>query len=495
MSLKIIDIVNTPELKTSFLAGENGSDNVVNWAHVCELKDPTEWYGDGHLIMTTGIGIPKSKKEQENYIVRLSQANLSGIAIGKNMQAPADISALINKAESLDFPVLITDYGIPFSSISHLVVESDKREELQQQNALKNIFISARMAIEGLNLNELLLRLSKDIDAEIMLYTAGDDDYFIYPQTIKIPDELKNTLSKKPFDFSEYSPSIKKYNFNNKLYYAVAVPVQKQTILFVSNADYYLLRYSLIHNLVSVVSIAIEHQYSKAERHLRLGSQFLDDIIQSRMSPYEINNYLNNLDIELKNAVIAISKPEKLKLIDWQLQFIRKKIKVIARQQGEDLILLLDSKAIEEVQKILCERIGVSNIIEDYSRLHEAHREARLAHIHTKNKPLVLYEQIYDKVPWVPETLDDAAQVFQRVLGDLYDYDDKQNIPLLYSLKIFLENNRSWTLASKALHVHRTTLIYRMNKVESITGRSLNNTEDITVLWLAIKAGEIAGLI
>ena len=35
--------------------------NTVLWAHVCELADPTQWLGEGDLLMTTGIGIPAEK--------------------------------------------------------------------------------------------------------------------------------------------------------------------------------------------------------------------------------------------------------------------------------------------------------------------------------------------------------------------------------------------------------------------------------------------------
>ena len=93
MPLRISDIVNLPELRTRIFAGSKGIYNTLSWAHVCELSDPTEWLGEGNLLMTTGIGIPKKPKVQAKYIEKLSQAGLAGMMIGENMQAPQDLSA------------------------------------------------------------------------------------------------------------------------------------------------------------------------------------------------------------------------------------------------------------------------------------------------------------------------------------------------------------------------------------------------------------------
>ena len=50
---------------------------------------------------------------------------------------------------------------------------------------------------------------------------------------------------------------------------------------------------------------------------------------------------------------------------------------------------------------------------------------------------------------------------------------------------------RSWQRCALALHVHRQTVIYRMRRVEQLTGRSLSETGDIATLWLALSALEI----
>ncbi|WP_201343602.1 PucR family transcriptional regulator ligand-binding domain-containing protein, partial [Pseudomonas putida] len=58
MSHHVRDLIAHTELRSRLLSGAEGLDREVRWAHVCELPDPTEWLGEGDVLMTTGLGIP-----------------------------------------------------------------------------------------------------------------------------------------------------------------------------------------------------------------------------------------------------------------------------------------------------------------------------------------------------------------------------------------------------------------------------------------------------
>ena len=82
----------------------------------------------------------------------------------------------------------------------------------------------------------------------------------------------------------------------------------------------------------------------------------------------------------------------------------------------------------------------------------------------------------------------------RRALGALADYDQQQGAQLQHTLQVFLEQNRSWQKTAERLNVHRQTLVYRIRRIEEITGLSLDSTEDVAVLWIALRAADIAGL-
>ena len=83
MPLNIKDIIDNASLRTRLLSGAAGLSRRVRWAHVCELADPTEWLGEGDLLMTTGIGIPADASQQTVYLERLAQAKVAGLMIGE----------------------------------------------------------------------------------------------------------------------------------------------------------------------------------------------------------------------------------------------------------------------------------------------------------------------------------------------------------------------------------------------------------------------------
>ena len=52
---------------------------------------------------------------------------------------------------------------------------------------------------------------------------------------------------------------------------------------------------------------------------------------------------------------------------------------------------------------------------------------------------------------------------------------------------MFLANQRSWQRTAAAMSVHRQTVLYRVRKIEELTGTRLSETADIAHLWLALE--------
>jgi purine catabolism regulator len=85
----------------------------------------------------------------------------------------------------------------------------------------------------------------------------------------------------------------------------------------------------------------------------------------------------------------------------------------------------------------------------------------------------------------------EAQAVVDRVLGRLLRYDAEQSGSLLHTLDTFLSCQRSWKLTAQMLHIHRQSVVYRIARIEEITGRDLRQTADIAELWLALRARDL----
>ena len=59
----------------------------------------------------------------------------------------------------------------------------------------------------------------------------------------------------------------------------------------------------------------------------------------------------------------------------------------------------------------------------------------------------------------------------------LQEYDQTHTSELNLTLKTYLENERNLTRTSELLDVHRSTLLYRISRIEKLTGADLDQPQ------------------
>jgi hypothetical protein len=78
--------------------------------------------------------------------------------------------------------------------------------------------------------------------------------------------------------------------------------------------------------------------------------------------------------------------------------------------------------------------------------------------------------------------------LLRETLGPLLTQPDQQRELLLDTLVALLANDGSPTHAARSLYCHRNTVLYRLHRIEDLTGRSLNNPRDKLLLTLGVLA-------
>lgn len=489
MPFHIQDILDNASLRTRLLGGSEGVGRRLRWAHVCELADPSEWLGEGDLLMTTGIGIPAAAQAQRDYLQRLAGARISGLMIGENMQAPADIQALQDEACRLGFPLLMTDYAVPFSAVTRAIVDASKQEEHERRSAVTRIYESARIGLRGFGLAALLKRLCSDVRAQLYLFDSASLQPW-QEGLPPLPESWRAALAQRrsvPDTVTRCS---------NGEQEALVMPLPSLATCEILATGGELLDYGLLHHIVAVLGIELERAQVEHERMLRLGSELLDDLLQQRLTERAAQERLAQLHCPVEAACIVLARAAGELPKHWQQRLQRLGAGLLVRNQGNELILLLDDPArAAALQAELACTLGRSNPLGHALRALEALREARLALAHaTAQRPLVAYADAQGEQSWLPASLEEARRVHRRVLGALADYDAQQGGQLQHTLRVFLEQNRSWQKAAQLLNVHKQTLVYRIRRIEEITERSLDSTEDVAVLWIALRSAQIAGI-
>src|SRR5262249_6080807 len=158
----IHDLASMPHLGIRVLAGASGLWRDVEWAHVCELEDPTPWMDGPGLILTTGLAIPPTAAQQCAYLERIAGHGIAGVAIPNGMSAPPLTPQMLATADSLNLPVLEVAYEVPYLAITSLVTAANRERSEHRLLSYLRIFDSLRLATsQGLSPPQLFMRLSE----------------------------------------------------------------------------------------------------------------------------------------------------------------------------------------------------------------------------------------------------------------------------------------------------------------------------------------------
>lgn len=501
MAITVRDLIRIPDLRTRLLAGAGGLDREVTWAHVCELPDPSEWLSGGELVMSTGLGIPEEAAAQVRYVERLAQSGLSGVMIGERMHAPPLTSEMLAAADRMALPIMLTAYEVPFTAVSRTVADANQREEHARLLQTLQVYETARIAAEGaMGSAALLERLSE---------TVGCALYVVDPETGRSPlpnavpapravvEQLAAALASRPAP----RPAVLRLQLNGHPAVSLAVPASRDATLIAAArgqapADLFVLRH-----VTMIVALEIERATAEHERRRRLGAELLAHLVDRRMDPDAAMQMLPDFALAVGPWVIAAWTLDaaSAQQADLHLRLADRGIPhLLLRRLTTQLALLPDTAAaVDGLREELGDTVavGLSDRLERPGRAPEAAREAHwaLAAAEAAGSGMVRYGEVALASPFMPRTLADAERAVNQILGPLLAYDAAHESDLVPSLWVFLSCNRSWQRAAARLHIHKQTLVYRMRRVEELSGRRLDRTDHVAELWLALMAARVTG--
>ncbi|WP_042477467.1 PucR family transcriptional regulator [Bacillus ndiopicus] len=76
---------------------------------------------------------------------------------------------------------------------------------------------------------------------------------------------------------------------------------------------------------------------------------------------------------------------------------------------------------------------------------------------------------------------------FQKCLGKIYEHDQLHNTNYIATLENYFYNNQNISETSKAMYLHRNTLIYRIEKIKEMLNTDLKNSEELLRIQIALK--------
>jgi purine catabolism regulator len=492
MGITVAELIADPLLKTRVIAGEAGTGRQVAWAHACELAAPWEWLGQGDLVMTTGFPVPAAAAEQAAFVERMSLEGLAGVAIGENMNAPPLLPEMLAAADRLAFPVLVTAYEVPRVAISRAVANANRREEQEQLSRMVRMYDRVRRAaIEGHSAARLLDDLAAELECD--LYVVGHDTAGTFPGAPLPAAALRKELAAELATRNAGPPAVLRLQRSGRPALVVPVPSTRAALLVVAPRQSREPSLALLQHVATIVALEVEKLTAEREHRRRIGSELLAAIIEGRIDGAVAASQLELHGLQPDALVVAALERSGPMRSDMHSRLADREVSHVLLRHGDTLLVLLDADG-PGVDRLLelagrDAYVGLSSRpVAEVGRIPDAIREARLAlrAARAGERRVVPYGE--NDAPFLPRTVAEAATIVDRILGPLLAYDREHSSDLVHSLEEFLQANRSWQRTAETLYVHKQTLVYRMKRVEELTGRRLDDTADVAELWFALQA-------
>ncbi|ROZ86299.1 PucR family transcriptional regulator [Gordonia sp. OPL2] len=478
--ISVDQLAAVPSLGLRYLAGERGGSRLVTWAHACDLDDPWSWFETGDLVMTTGGGLPAEEIEQREWISKLIDSRVSGLVVAPSPTAPDVTPGMLAVAEDRGFPVLGADFDLQFVSLARTVIESAIESERQRVAAIKRLYDVYWQSLHRRGtLGERLSALER---------STG--------WTLQVRDLVAGeavAVGRRAFDRGDQTSGGGA---------EVEMPGVGRLVLTAGADAAEVTDRPLLEHVGGLVALELEHAAVQRDRMRASGEALLNGLLDESITLSAVWPELKHRGMSGGVAVACWETPDGSPLdhlgVHHQLCLQNCAPLIIPRENMLIGVVPFDVQLLEQVSVALAPNcaVGVSIPLALNSQVPEAARQAHLAVVraHDRGVSAVAYGEEETSADVLPGSVDDIRRLVRRVLGPLIDHDASNDGELVESVRVFLDNDGVWQKSADALNIHRQTLVYRLKKVEQLTGLKPTSTEGSALLWLAFTGADRAGV-
>jgi PucR family transcriptional regulator, purine catabolism regulatory protein len=493
--LTVRGLTEIPYLETRLHAGAGGAERVITWAHAIEVPHPWEWLEAGDLLMTVGLGLPSDPAEQTAYVENLSDVGVCGIALGDGFPLPPLAPAMIDAAERRAMPILYIGWDTPFAQISRAVAAANYGPQLGRLVKAIRVYDLVRASVAARSRPlELLRAVEKEIDCRVFVFvSASDSGRAAFGEENEPPTEVRDVFLDALDEHEGKLPSFLRLAAGGETLLVVPIPTQRTAhLLVLPGAE--VPPFALLQHVATVAALELERMWSAREERRRLGSETLAQLMEGRLIQGTAGA-LKRLGFEEGGPLVMLAMAEGDGQSIGDLHNLLADAGIpnqLLRRDGVLYALLVDEEdATSRIAELLPPgtRAGASEAFDDPTNAPTASQQAKWAlGAATAERPIAHHGKVSSL--FGPRSPAEAQMTVAQVLGPIVEYDAEHGTELLHSLRVFLQNNRSWKRSTDELFVHKQTLVYRMRRIEELTGRRLNDTSDVAELWLALRAEE-----
>ena len=548
--MKVSDFLTITELlKQSiskgfkFISGQEGKDNKITGVNIMDNPDAFNWLRPGELIITSGYFFKGSKATQEKAFNRFKELGIAGVCIKTDIYFKEMPTYLIELCNELQIPLIEIPYSAVFSDILNVVMENlapsfDNQKQLKLDTQAS--FLEASLTMNGLD--ELATLLESFINHPILIINSNGrilgqgllskdlEKDFTPNDTVVLPYDLSEFINESPKHIHKTShPILNSTTFNEKklryCLYPIFIKELNYGFIFIPILNKEMTNQDLVIISTSIMSLALEisYQFEKERSENKQKREFLITLLESTETVDLImllKKYNLSLDPHFSYKVINFkldTRNNKNLTID-QNKFLLELLAIFENhininnvnsycvKIGPSVVLLYgipEERESEETEKRFINELidladyrlqqpdlvitsGRWSLLQDIRSSYEdtlaldaiSQNSTKNIFSYSKNYyDLFLYQQISKK---------EAVSFYNYYLEKLLTFDQENKSYLTETLYTYLEESGNITQSAKRLFIHRNTLLYRIDKIETLLSVDLSKAEDSRPIELAL---------
>jgi purine catabolism regulator len=495
MAVTVVDLVAMPHLRLKVAAGSAGLAALVRWAHASDLDTPWQWLVGGELLLKNGRTLPPQGDEQKAFLLGLADTKVSGLVIGLDPHTPDLTPELLEAADQAGLPLILAPYSVGFAAIVRAVADENTSDEAQRLTLMERVYNTVRNGVASHDSAAALRRLSRDLSCRLALIDAETGTDAI-DGTPSVPPGVLHGLMAEIERHDGSLPGVIHVSGDGHRGLAVEVPDDEPTVLVAYDFRSAPPDIGLLQHVATATAVVLTHRAMRREHERRVGAELLSHLLDGRLAPDDAERELRARGLDVSEVVLlAIRDASETGIEQLHVSLGRRNLGHLLLRRGGVFYALLQpaEPTLATIRRRLGAGalIGISDALATAERTPAAAREAVWA-AGTAGATVGRIARYGDATLLsVMRDANEAQAVVDRVLGPLLRHDAEHGAPLVHTLDTFLTCRRSWKLTSQQLHIHRQSVVYRIARIEEITGRDLRETADLAELWLALRARDL----
>ncbi|MEL6268937.1 MAG: PucR family transcriptional regulator ligand-binding domain-containing protein [Chloroflexota bacterium] len=537
-------MLNLPIFKDArVVAGAGGLERVVRRVHIVSMPDGGEydWTEGSELILSVGFGLRNDLQKQADLVPMLVENRISGFVLSVGHYFEQTPQIIIDAANAYDFPVIELPGDVLFVQVSEVVFTYLINEQYALQQQARTIHDTLMdMVLNDGTLQQLLEALAG------FLYRSMTIENASFEVLADVQVGKVDSARQRSIEDGHTSEEVIRYLMEQGIYSTLLetrsplyinpvseiglemeriiapIIVARQIIgyFWIIADDDRLTPFDemVIGQAATIAALIMYKDRAVKDSQVKMRGDLFQAILQSDDLPdgllesqaaaldfrlnwtYQVLMIAPGQSTNTDLNTLMVATEEHLHGVAKALVFVREQSIVVVLQSRQALNATqiaagLLARLTDPDKHIL---IAVGSHAENLGAIatsYERAKETLLIHVATGETHGVVAFADLGVLYWLYKLPDEAlaANMYYEAVCKLHGSDEKQSKKLLPTLEAYLETGGSIKEASEQLFVHRNTLIYRLERIEALTGISLKDTENSLNLSVALKTFRLRG--